>query len=477
MVRLPSLACLALTSVAPEHDFEKKLTFFEDDREREASMKSDLHSNALVIQKKMIAYVLGRFDDAWPKRQNEIKALLLRMQRIFAPMIRAIQARVYLVTDKGETEFFQMPRIENSAVPLIKAFQSIDLSSGSRIKEIGAGFFNTSYVVDLVAGPSSNPDIETARAILRNTGEETVILRKSKRIVREHKMYDVLAEFAFQAYMSKTGIGPKLFFVWCTPADTTGNPNRFEEEEYIYVSARTVIKEIYSVMERFDGDLGTMFKTPGLNLDLVNKDRNTLHGFWRANGECIVNALKHDVMHFDIKPGNTLYRQVHTKGRPHSYIVRYTDFDPEFVMILDLDLEYTDQDSKKATRLCFGMLSLHMMLAQARCRFNNRPLVKDPDGTSRQIVWKDVYEMATTGFNDAYRDEFGPMSLESLQNLCAWDKVWTEEPLVHLKEQLTTRLDHWAYNYLHKDGCKRFDDRLNFNLIATKIVEFAEKGI
>jgi hypothetical protein len=474
MARLPSLACLALTSAKPEDDFER-FTFYEDDREREDLMMRDLHSNALYIQKKMIAYLLGTFDDAaTSNRKNEIKAVLLRMERIFAPMIRAIQARVFLRTDKGETEFFQMPVIEDSAVPLIKAFQSIDLSPESGIKEIAAGGFNTSYVIDLTAGPSSNPNMEAARAILKTTGEESVILRKSKKIVTKHKMYDVLAEFAFQAYTSKTGVGPKLFYVWCTPADT---PYRFREEDYIYVHARTRITEIYSVMERFDGDLGTMFKNPVLNLDLVDRERNALHGFWRANGECMVRALKHDVLHLDLRPANMLFRKVHADdGSSHSYIVRYTDFDPEFVTILDLDLEYTNTDSKEGMRLCFGVLSLHMMLAEARCRFKDRPLVEHPDGTTSVIDWATVYDMAVTGFNEAFKAEFGPLSLESLEGLCTWDKIWTEEPLIYLKEKLVRRLHHWANHYLNKPECKKFDRLLNFNMIAAGIVEFARHG-
>jgi hypothetical protein len=230
-------------------------------------------------------------------------------------------------------------------------------------------------------------------------------------------------------------------------------------------------------MERFDGDLGTMFKNPVLNLDLVDRERNALHGFWRANGECMVRALKHDVLHLDLRPANMLFRKVHADdGSSHSYIVRYTDFDPEFVTILDLDLEYTNTDSKEGMRLCFGVLSLHMMLAEARCRFNNRPLVEHPDGTTSVIDWATVYDMAVTGFNEAFKAEFGPLSLESLEGLCTWDKIWTEEPLIYLKEKLVRRLHHWANHYLNKPECKKFDRLLNFNMIAAGIVEFARHG-
>lgn len=468
MPPLPSLERLSLKTTAIDYD---------DSDMDDTTMPDNAEFNTLILQDQSYGDAFG-INLRSPVKDNRYDHFRARRALLFNNMMDAVLKQIVFVASPGNPRLFILDAPEDSAVSWNQSFPA----SAMAVEKLSEGGFNTAYKVNIKTLPFvEDTDKEQ---ILRMTGNANhVVVRRAKmdELSDAVSMKSVLTELVNQARMSELGIGPKMYLAWCMPK--IHDPVLPSEEHradvlsrLVNVPASKVILNVCTVSELFDGDLDSMFwDEPGsLNKDVTDKTENRAHGFWKAVGECIVRACKHGALHFDLKGKNMLLRKKYTVfPNIYEYEVRYTDFDPNFFMILNMQ-----NWNLKNMELCFGMISLYQLLASSRCLYDRHPF-SDSSGNLVYIPWDTVNEMAKEAFLDAYTAEHGVPLVQDIKDMCMFTRSFDyrySPTLSSLGNQLVVLLRHWTRSYLGRRQCVILEEGKDFDEMAEIILEYARSG-
>jgi hypothetical protein len=460
MPPLPSLACLSLNT-----EPTSTVLAYDDPTMDNTTMPDTAEFNILIIQRSAPLEIFG-IDESLLEVDPRLKHFHARRKLLFNNMMDAILSKVVLIPNDSPG-FFYLGQPPGSCISWNNSF-----SEGSpALTYISRGASNNAFKVEVKDVVFENDDKRRMLDALTG-GAAQVLLRKSKDGAGASKMKRILTELAIQSHMSNLEIGPKFYAAWCMPKYP---PPRPYLQDIVNMPANTVVENICSISELFDGDLHNVFtdmKDSSLNKDVTDRTENRVYGFWDAVAQCIVLACSHGVCHFDLKGSNMLFKKVKTSPTMYRYIVKYTDFDPGFVKIMNMQ-----NPLMKKMELCFGFLSLYQLLASNRCALGKRKW-SNSAGAQTWIDWNLVFDMAKEAFEDAYTQKYGTPTVGEIADLCQFGAAFQPQNSLHraiLKESLTQLLDHWANSYLD-DKCLRFEDGLNFHEIANVIMNYAESG-
>lgn len=465
MPPLPSLAGLSLnTESVTSIDYD-------DPNMNDTNMPDTAEFNTLILQNHAYSDAFGIDVRVNSSRYNYFRA---RRALLFNNMMEAVLKQVVFVVNPPNPRLFILDSPRDSAISLNDSFPATAMA----VQRISDGAYNVAYKVNVKTLRFLDPSDRLRLQAL--TGDVNhVVLRRSKLFSSGVNMKRILTELVIQARMSELGIGPRMYLAWCMPK-VSGPvlPSQEELSRLVNRPASDVILNVCTVSELFEGDLDSAFKDENnfLNKDVTDKTENRSHGFWKAVGECIVRACKHGALHFDLKGKNMLRRRKFTalpNQNIYEYEVRYTDFDPGFFTILNMQ-----KFDVKNMELCFGMVSLYQLLASNRCLYEREPF-SDSMGNLVFVPWDTVNEMAKEAFLEAYKAEYGVPAMDDIKDMCLFSRAFDHRhspTLAALAGHLAVRIENWTNNYLVRNNCINLERGLDFREIATRIVSFAHSG-
>jgi len=451
MPNLPSLASLSLNAHSTTG------VKYDDQNVDPDTMPLTQEFNLLLLQNNSMLNVFGITERADRPLGVRGQRLKLMKKSFFKIMTRAIlQGNIFLPSTSPT--FFVASLGRGSTSVWDDTFSRASAALTKRAE----GGFNVTYEMKL---QQLAPQAMEMLDGLVPDGTSKVAFRRSKLAGSLVNMNRILQELVMQSRMSLLGIGPRLFVAWCTAVP-----------EPVPTLASYTIQHVCSMSELFDGDLYDVFFVNNdadgahLNRDVVDKLENRHHGLWKAVVKCIVLAAGHGILHFDLKGKNMLYRRVYpypSNRKAYHYEVRYTDFDPYFFKVVNME-----DPRIRSREACFGLLSLCQLLASSRCSLGDKTFVNSA-GTVVDIDWNVVFEIAT----DELSKEYGERKLD-ITELCSFGHplTWAGPPsLGGLREHLGARLTTWAQQYLATPGCIAIIKPTDyFQDIAEAIATFAE---
>ena len=469
MTELPSLAELSLKTKPTG-----TIQYYDPDMD-ETTMPNEANFNTLILQD-------SAYSDAFGidfKQDRRHKLFRERRADLFGGMMNAILGSSVLVPEPGNPRLFKLDIKPKSAFAWDFLFPASAMNAGY----IGAGGFNFASKVNIQTIASSGV-VYAEQLVAMTGGAKHVVVRKSRGFGTDVNLKRVLTELAMQARMAELGIGPKMYMAWCVPNEAAMYGRRSELSDLVNTQAGNVILNACTVSELFDADIETILTGRGsqwvVSKDVTDASYQQLHGFWRAVGDAIVRAVKHGILHFDLKGANMLYRTVEgpTGATDYKYEVCYTDFDPKYFMILNMQRpEFTRM------QLCFGLLSLYQLLASHRC-FHQKLKFYDEDRKEFQFPFEAVEKIAREAFIDAYvAAHESRVTVEDIESLCGFGGPSTSHDSMvrtDLPQRLQDLLRRWFKQYLVRDPATRCIDELApdipFHEIADIIVKFAASG-
>jgi len=487
MAEIPSLAKLSLKTKPTG------MIRYDDPDMDKKTMANEANFNTLILRDNAYSDAFGIDPDS-----NQDRYILFRERRadLFNFMMKFILDSSLLEPHPGNVQLFMPGGIKGSATPWeewvkdsIGSLSSFKLIAAEGRNNAAEGRNNVAYRVHTkgLARIRSHITNRTLRS-LTNNAEYLVVRRRSRRFASDMKMKRVLTELAMQARMSELGIGPKMYLAWCTLDSKQffdyKRPLSNWSAKAVDMYANDVILNVCTLNEEFDGNLDSILEGRDygfvLQTDVIHQDQQ--HGFWRAVGNCIVRAVKHGILHFDLKGADMLYMRVEgpTGATDYKYEVCYTDFDPEYFMILNMQRpEFTRM------QLCFGLLSLYQLLASHRC-FHQKLEFYEDEKKERpiQFPFEAVEKIAREAFIDAYvAAHESRVTVEDIESLCGFGGPSTSHDSMvpkDLPQRLQDLLRRWFKQYLVRDPETRCIDELAPNMpfheIADIIVKFAASG-
>jgi len=309
----------------------------------------------------------------------------------------------------------------------------------SWVRELQKGGFNKTMTLDLKDG-SDAP--EWMRTMLRTDpltdGPDVAVLRMA--FYPPDSLMHLYRELMFMAYASRTKVGPRQHLAFVEP----GTRQRFPEPaNYKTEDAYHYVKRVWSIAEAFDGDCKR--RDDSTNKLIAMGCQN----YWPKVCETIFHAVTHGFVHGDLKRANMLYR-LNPNDKNEIAEMRYTDFDPEFVCILDMS------DPKIANLIpCIVWLTLFAYLAELRC-------MTSPDSTKEDSMGlQEVDNHIATAIKTMEKGvKFVEDKLtDHLTYLCDLDVIDTD-PYSVAKDEIVKRLSHHMYLYAtirSDDPAKRED--------------------
>lgn len=164
---------------------------------------------------------------------------------------------------------------------------------------------------------------------------------------------NLYTELAIMSHASWLKVGPKQYLALIDRRNTdkNGTPIGPLKAEDLLYKDKTVVDYAHfvaSFAESFDGSC-------------EDKVAMQCANYWQKVAETIIHASKNGFVHGDIKRANMLYkRDARTNTITH---MAYTDFDPEFVKVLDVS-------RREVYELwpCIAMLMMMAYLTELRCK-------------------------------------------------------------------------------------------------------------
>ena len=371
-----------------------------------------------------------------------------------------------------------------SAVSLSRTVKRLIETRTARV--ISSGSFNNAYSIDTMS--LQDPSTGTTGGYLQSTRQQKLLLRvsQSNELV-DVTIHRVLMELLIGNFASQYDIGPKMYCVWCTPKDPELSG---WHPDHQFTNVATAVN---SLTEMYDGDLSH----PDLAADQVST-----HGmFWPAVARCVVRACQYGLFHGDLKPANMLWKKVLSRdGSSYLYEVRYTDFDPFFVTLLDMKTEEMQNIS-----LCMAFLSMHMLLAKISCEHMSRSIAtasspmdiedvfrgdetddRDELRTLRDESWETKRALAMAALEAAIHEVLTP---DQFRRFAAWncniDGQFVGIHDVQVRDQLKHHLRIWSQWYMDPlkiQGCDIpsnhiiVEDDVSLTVMARDIVEFVARS-
>ena len=253
--------------------------------------------------------------------------------------------------------------IEAHAQKVSSWFDAID---DTYMMGVGEGSWNKTLKMNVNEAP------EWVRTMLSSNGTHpsSAIVRIAKNNPTTHiDVRELFAEFVLMAYASRNGIGPRQHFAFVKLNPPYSRMNTIPNFDNVSISQYA--ESVGSIAEAFEGDCTKLRLNRKFALTPEEQREGVVYvdsvDYWSHVAQTIHRASNLGIVHGDIKRANMLFRLTPT-GTIEKMV--YTDFDPNFVYVLNMD--HTPRIAN-----CISWLMLFCYLNEIRCKSEDDELVDD----------------------------------------------------------------------------------------------------
>lgn len=324
-------------------------------------------------------------------------------------MVELVAYWLKVITDFDEVLTLQRGFPE----PLSKLGLVTDLNAKDALQLLSPG---NSYMIGSASGHAGvyklqGRALEWMQELTRSEGRFV----RREMVMRPNADYEIgrmFGELILQAIASHYGFGPRVhialfkrtpllmerqgvgLFHWRlkVKADEQGM-------SLLKLQARHYFSSMQTVMEQYDGDC---------TQDKIMEEPT----FWKKLAALIESASKRGIVHGDMKPQNVLYRR--DPSLPDGFELRLTDFDPEYVAVIDLQ-SYDRANYDLVS--CIAVMQMAAFCGAVRCMYELRweeGLNKNHDYDWKSIARHEILQSSWEEWDDVDNDNL----LESLAQIC-----------------------------------------------------------